>query len=104
MRGSGDLKSRDQTCALGRVELRILSPQYPQAEMGVADRTADPDPVAGAGAGAADLGSGSDVADRGQRQRRRPRRRDRIAAEQIDPEMALILGEPGREALDPIIA
>ncbi len=100
----GRLKSRNQACALGRIELRILPPQHPQPEMGVADRAADPDPVAGPRTAAADLRAGSDVAERGQRQRRRPRRRDRIAAEQIDPEAALILGEPGREALDPIVA
>ena len=100
----GQLEAPDQHGPVGRSEVGVLAAQHLEPEKGVADRAADPDPVAGPRPAAADLGAVGDLADRGQRQRRRARRRDRIAAEQVDPEDALVLGEAGGEALDPVVA
>jgi hypothetical protein len=84
--------------------LRIGASQQGKPEKRIPDRAGYPHEVSGARVVAPDLHSCGDFPDGGHRQNGRPGCRHRIAAQEVDPEPALILGKPSGELGKPIRA
>src|SRR6516162_8098790 len=100
--GVGDLETTDQVSTVLRGKLGIFPTQQAQPEIRIADRPGNPDKIPRLSTTPPHSLSRRYLTDRRQRQNRRADGTNRIAAQEIYPEPALILTEALGKSAEPL--